>query len=808
MDGPPKAPKGWAAILTGKMSSATLTPSEAAALAAEEAAREKEAKKQADALREAAEAEAAKAREEQEQRAEEERLRRRAEAEAAAATEAAAAAKKQRAAAAAAVAATNAPARTHGGKAAAGSFAGWASVVSGKTPDPAKEGWHTLVSGKLDAESSPTATVTLGAQPNGGSEKSSKSSSDGNSIASEHIKMAGSGKAAATKASSVASSESGSSSSAERSQISRSASPAVGEAGSEPLRKAWTGWAVKGPPPKVDLKAEMAAAKVTRVTTPPPPPPAVEEADTGKKTKAAKGSDKEGKAAKAGKGGKGGANPAPPPHPAARGASFSPPPPPASPPPALPATARYPTRPFATPPAPPSAPNVDEAVAVKVKETDTGLSESQRAKLAARLGAEMLDIAHVRPDAPKGATLRAERRATDLLVRAINAIAQSLYPQASVEVFGSFPTASWTPGASNLDVALVLPDSASATPQAKMDALNSLAVALRSNGWVTDVNVVPSAFRPLIFMSTHSAFFQPLPSGGAAGATGENASFASTENASSSSAASEKASSSPGAAPPLPPGPPPPGATLGMGLGQGGVGLPLEVHISIKDRNHKGASTVKFLRQAEAEYPALTPVLSVQKAYLAVRGLRGVYKGGIGSYSLALLAIHALQHKAHEDLEAGRDSPKADANERDARTLGESVLHFLEFYGHGVDLTRAAIKVHPLKPTGKAAKKAVAAANANGGGDALPWGVFPTPENAPDGSPRAVGGGGVLQVEDPMQVGRNAGGGCFGVPGVQASFREQIAQLAAVPEDASLLQHLFASAAAAPGGVQGKVCVV
>ena len=87
MDGPPKAPKGWAAILTGKMSSATLTPSEAAALAAEEAAREKEAKKQADALREAAEAEAAKAREEQEQRAEEERLRRRAEAEAAAATE-------------------------------------------------------------------------------------------------------------------------------------------------------------------------------------------------------------------------------------------------------------------------------------------------------------------------------------------------------------------------------------------------------------------------------------------------------------------------------------------------------------------------------------------------------------------------------------------------------------------------------------------------------------------------------------------------------------------------------------------------
>ena len=61
-------------------------------------------------------------------------------------------------------------------------------------------------------------------------------------------------------------------------------------------------------------------------------------------------------------------------------------------------------------------------------------------------------------------------------------------------------------------MALCLPESATSTPQAKIDALNSLAVALRSNGWVTDVNVVPSAFRPLIMMNTHSAF-----SGGARG---------------------------------------------------------------------------------------------------------------------------------------------------------------------------------------------------------------------------------------------------------------------------------------------------
>ena len=61
---PPKAPKGWAAILTGRASSATLTPSEAAAKAAEEAAEE------AKRAKAAAEAEAAaRAEEDRERRA-------------------------------------------------------------------------------------------------------------------------------------------------------------------------------------------------------------------------------------------------------------------------------------------------------------------------------------------------------------------------------------------------------------------------------------------------------------------------------------------------------------------------------------------------------------------------------------------------------------------------------------------------------------------------------------------------------------------------------------------------------------------
>ena len=51
------------------------------------------------------------------------------------------------------------------------------------------------------------------------------------------------------------------------------------------------------------------------------------------------------------------------------------------------------------------------------------------------------------------------------------------------------------------------------------------------------------------------------------------------------------------------------------------------------------------------------------KAWLAKKGLRGVYKGGIGSYSLALLALHALQRKAHDDARAAEAAAEAAGTE-------------------------------------------------------------------------------------------------------------------------------------------------
>ena len=841
----PKPPKGWAAILTGRASSAQLTPSEAAALAAEEAAKEAAALKELRAKEEEQAArEAAAAEERQKARA--------AAAERRAAEAKAAAARAVAGAPAFKSSAQRAPDTkpTHPAVAAAGSqppsranspkpSGPWASVVLGAgardaPASAATDGWRSLVDGALDAEAAPQVTVTL----DGGADWT-------------HIEASGKDKKppAASDASPGASPAKppktrSALETAPAMPVARAAKrrPDASVAAPEPAapsapvpsapRPSWSGWAVKSPPPKVDLKAEMEAALVTRAASPAP------EARAGGDATSAPGSPAparraEGDVAEASPKKKAGRAKDPkdakdvgPPPPAerlgkeraqtdvARGAerarergSFSPPPPPASPPLTLPGALRFPPRPFAPPPPPPRAPapaalqpRLDVAV-------DGGVPTEKAARraLALRLGAEMLEAAHVKPDSRAAATLAAERRAADALIRAVHAQAQALFPSAAAEVFGSFPTNAWVPGASNVDVALSLPDAVASAPRAKMEALEALAAALRRNAWAANVTVVHSALRPLIFVSTHTAHFQP----GAA------------------SASKPAAELSAAASPPLPPGPPPPGAASGApasaspaapppAFPSSDLGTPLEVHISVKDRNHKGAATVKFLRQAEAEYPALAPVLCVQKAWLAKKGLRGVYKGGVGSYSLALLALHALQRKAHDDAraaEAAEAAKEAEAAQtaaaektptkkekdptRDAETLGASLLHFLEFYGQQVDLTKAAVAAHPLRPTGKAAKKAASAAAAAGSPE---WGVVPV--RVPGGGPpiAAVGAGG-LTISDPTQHGHNAGGGCFGIAGVQASFREQLAALAALPEDASLLGALVAPAAPGRGFV-------
>ena len=566
-----RAPTGWAANLTGRADSASLptTPAEAAAKEA--------AAKEAELLR-IKEQEAERIRKEKEEarvRAEAERISKQAHSEAPGSPKT----EPKRVASPAPgatklIAASKEPVRAPAQAAASSDgaskpFKGWASVVTGATPDPAKEGWQTLVEGKLDADKQSTATVT---------------------ITSETVN--GAPIDAAVKKAPPAE------------EVSRPQSPNKSPASSvenddmAPLKKAWSGWAVKNPPPMVDLKAEMeeeakkAATKVKAVTIDPASSPGVEDGVEGKKKEGKREKkEKKEKDGGDGKGTRGVPQPQRGKNTQGANASTRPPPPPTSPPLGSPNGVGAPARPFSAAPAPPREPVAAPEGAIVSEVGCAELTDEIRAKLAERIGREMLETARVQPFSVMGNVLRIERRAVDtLLIRTMNAIVQSLYPTASVEVFGSFPTASWVPGASNLDIALSLPEAVTSDPQKKLDALNSLAVALRANPhWVNEVNVVPSPFRPLILLTTHSAFFQPPPPPQAAQGPRPPPGAPPAANGGSPAANCD----SPGA-PPLPPGPPPPAASVGFGLGNGGVGLPLEVAISIKGKDHKGAAAMKF----------------------------------------------------------------------------------------------------------------------------------------------------------------------------------------------------------------------
>jgi DNA polymerase sigma len=546
---------------------------------------------------------------------------------------------------------------------------------------------------------------------------------------------------------------------------------------------AWNGWAVKAPPPKVDLKTQMeadaaaaAAAPETRVAS---------RAQNGKSDDhQSNGKTSGSKQKQQQRNGKQGANSKQQrdknDKQVKRQDSFR---------------KDKPSR---------VAIHVAPAAAIKPidvsmsSDNDTILSKDLECAIAAKLGRELLESAHVQNFTPTAQLLKKERRSVEVVIRAMTAIVQTLFPQTGLDVFGSYPTKAWVPGSSNLDLALNLPESVASHPDRRMEALNTLAMALRSNPWVIDVAVVPSAYRPLIRMQTHTAFFQPMTSTLSAKAAASLASAV---------ASVVPPSMTSEGVPPLPPGPRPPYGV--PGLGQGGIGLPLEVHISLKDANHTGVAAARFVSSAEQQNGALAPLVSIQKAVLASKGLRGVYKGGLGSYALTLMALTSIQRSAFV-ANADADAADADADSsvvevssakddgkkknagvvefdsetdaKDAMTLGRAMLDFLKLYGHDTDLSKDIVSV------------------CNGGDDE--WGILrqSTKMQAPLGSG--------LRVQDPMNDSNNAGAGCFGIAGVQAAFREQLDVLKRAAEtnfegDVSLLMRLTTMT-----GSQHKVFVV
>lgn len=504
-----------------------------------------------------------------------------------------------------------------------------------------------------------------------------------------------------------------------------------GKAPVSPAASTWTGWGVSSPPPKVDLKATMEADAAAAAAAEPTQSSAVKKEVTrtdekhrkqnGRKKKDVNGK-KENKSAKQRQDG-------------------------------YRKDREKISRVKVTVSKPISPPPVD----VSMDRPRAPLSSDVEDALAERLGRELIECAHMQYFTPTAQLLKKERRAVDVVIRAMNAIVQTLFPATGVEVFGSYPTRAWVPGSSNLDLSLELPEAISSRPDRRIEALHTLAMALRTNPWVMDVNVVPSSFRPLIRMSTHTAFFQPMPQQ----LTGK-ASAAFAEGVKAIVPPLSASSMDVNGTPPLPsgprPGPPPYGVP---GLGQNGFGLPLEVHISLKDGSHKGLSALRFVQAAEEQHGALAPLVCVQKAVLASKGLRGVYKGGLGSYALTMMALTSIQRsscrgaasnaddasKTHD--EAGKHSVTEATETRDAMYVGRAMLDFLKLYGHEADLSKDVISAH----TGDASAD---------------WGILSGSSTLP-ASPSSG-----LHVEDPLEKSNNAGAGCFGISGVQALFREQL----------------------------------
>ena len=177
---------------------------------------------------------------------------------------------------------------------------------------------------------------------------------------------------------------------------------------------------------------------------------------------------------------------------------------------------------------------------------------------------------------------------------------------------------------------------------------------------------------------------------------------------------------------------------------------------------------MRFVQKAEEQNGALAPIVCVQKAVLASKGLRGVYKGGLGSYALTLMALTSIQRSGWLDKQSvdgsdgdgsvsasvtvakdeGKKSVELDeADARDAMILGRAMIQFLKLYAYEADLTKDIIV---------SAK------------DEAEWGILAE-------SPNALGSG--LRVQDPLDASNNAGAGCFGIAGVQALFREQLEAL-------------------------------
>eukprot|EP00250_Pteridium_aquilinum_P012734 c20909_g2_i1 orf=1045-3201(+) len=357
---------------------------------------------------------------------------------------------------------------------------------------------------------------------------------------------------------------------------------------------------------------------------------------------------------------------------------------------------------------------------------------------------------------------------------------QMVWPEADVEVFGSFATGLCLQH-SDVDLAVVdaprLPNSESLSiAQVSASLIRNLAAGLKTYEWCESINPLDTASMPVL-----KCLCKPF---------------------------GKSSSTTPAIAVDI---------TIG-GTRNSNVGCPTARGMENTDQasrpgkfitRHTGGAAREYVLQKIRELPALAPLVLLLKSFLHHKGLSNVYSGGLGSFSLTLLVAFFLERVASiEGSVDGRtsDSPTSpsssplscssefsddsdapsssssfgattySASECGSHSLGEfyvrraagTIQRVLSLWGQS-RLQLGALLLGFLQTFGcewdLSCEKIVLK-----GADGSPGGFFSRDD-------RHV----ALWIDDPLRPGVNIGAGSFGMVHVQAAFKEMLQVLISCP---------------------------
>ncbi|XP_065145614.1 terminal nucleotidyltransferase 4B [Paramisgurnus dabryanus] len=157
-----------------------------------------------------------------------------------------------------------------------------------------------------------------------------------------------------------------------------------------------------------------------------------------------------------------------------------------------------------------------------------------------------------------------------------------------------------------------------------------------------------------------------------------------------------------------------------------------EVKVDISFNVQSGVKAANLIKDFKQQYPVLPYLVMVLKQFLLQRELNEVFTGGIGSYSLFLMAVSFLQLHYREDV----NSPNPN--------LGVLLIEFFELYGRHFNYLKTGIRI---KDGGSYVAK-----------DEVQKGML-------DGYRPSM-----LYIEDPLQPGNDVGRSSYGAMQVKDAF--------------------------------------